>query len=158
MTPYVICWDIVILNFLWISERVQIKKKKSLATSHLAYDEMFLYVNGFVIKGMYKGNEKGLEQTASVIALGVSFHRVAPLWISVTAVTDICGSDGPGHCSLEENKDNMLYLYRKQRTMKYVSEARQRKWQIGHCEADTVLKQKGAAAEDRRWFVLNALP
>lgn len=58
---------------------------------------MFLYVNGLVIK-MYKGNEKSLEQTASVIALRVSIHRGAALWISVTAVTDICGSDGPGHC------------------------------------------------------------
>lgn len=42
--------------------------------------------------------KKSLEQTASVIALRVSFHRGAALWISVTAVTDICGSDGPGHC------------------------------------------------------------
>lgn len=42
--------------------------------------------------------------------------------------------------------------------MKYVPKAKQRRWQIGYCGADTVHKQKGAGAEDRKWFVLKALP
>lgn len=45
---------------------MQIKKKKSLATSLPAYDEIFLYVNGLVIK-MYKEKKPGTDSISDCL-------------------------------------------------------------------------------------------
>lgn len=100
---------------------------------------------------------KSLEQTASVIALRVSFHRGAALWISVTAVTDICGSDGPGHSKPRREQRQYAIPVKKVKGNEICTQSKTKKMSNWPCEADTVHKQKGAGVEDRRWFVLNAL-
>lgn len=84
-------------------------QKKSLATSHLAYDEIFLYVNGLVIK-MYKERKKAWNRQHQWLPWeypSIEEHDLGPLWqqwqMFVAQMVQVT-------VSLEENKDSILYL------------------------------------------------